>query len=189
MRKAMTIAATVAVCVTAVAAAPPEVADNEQLAVVEAGDTFRLSVPVSRLVMNIPRSGFTVVQDSRTGARANPRYFHLEDKARGMIISGWFEPAHLYRGVEPLWKGETEAWKKKGLPKPRNESFVKVEKWDAVLYDMKVPGGSNTHIRAEWVELGTWIDVHISVTTAEPIDVARAMAMDVLRGIQVAAAP
>ncbi len=71
------------------------------------------------------------------------------------------------------------------LPNPKDTSIVKIDKWDAILYDMKVPEGSNTHIRSEWVELGTWIDVHISVTTAESIDAARARAMSVLRSIRI----
>jgi len=119
------------------------------------------------------------------GARANPRYFHFEDSARGIVISGWFEPDHLYRGIKQLWKSETDAWRKQQLPNPSNESFTKLAKWDAVLYDTKVPGGSNTHIRAEWVDSGTWIDVHISVTTTEAIAAARATAMDVFKGIRV----
>ena len=45
--------------------------------------------------------------------------------------------------------------------------------------------GSNKHIRSEWVDLETWIDVHISVTTAEPIDAARAKAMGVLKSIRI----
>ena len=66
---------------------------------------------------------------------------------------------------------------------------MKVDKWDAILYDMKVTAGSNTHIRSEWVELGTWIDVHISVTTAEPIGAARATAMSVLKYIRIIEVP
>ena len=168
--------------VTPVAAAAPPV--EGQIAITQADDSFRLSVPVSRLVMTIPRGDLKLVHEVGSGGSASPRYFHLED-ARGVIISGWFEPAQSYDGITKFWKGETDAWKKNHLPKPKEESIVKVDKWDAVLYDMKVPGGSNTHIRAEWVEAGTWIDVHISVTSAEPIDAARARAMSLLKSIRI----
>jgi len=87
--------------------------------------------------------------------------------------------------IKKFWKGETDSWKKNHLPDPKDTSIVKIDKWDAVLYDMKIPDGSNTHIRSEWVDLGTWIDVHISVTTAEPIDAARAKAMGVLKSIRI----
>jgi len=162
-------------------AAPPV---DEQLAITQTDDSFRLSVPVSRLVMMIPRGDLKAVHEAGSGGSASPRYFHLEDE-RGVIISGWFEPAQSYKGITRFWKGETDAWKKNHLPKPKDESIIKVEKWDVVLYDMKVPAGSNTHIRAEWVEAGTWIDVHISVTSAEPIDAARARAMSLLKSIRI----
>src|SRR5438445_12670324 len=119
-------------------AAPPA---DQQLAIVEANDSFRLSVPVSRLVMTLPRGDFTVVNESGSGAAASSRYFHFED-AHGIIISGWFESGQSYGGIKQFWKGETDAWKKNHLPSPKDTS--------AVLYDIKVPGGSNTHIRGEW---------------------------------------
>ena len=131
---------------------------DQRLAIQETDDSFRLSVPVSRLVMIIPRGDLKVVHDSGSGPTAGPRYFHFEDAPHGIIISGWFEPADSYGGIKKFWKGETDSWKK---------------------------NGSNTHIRSEWVDLGTWIDVHISVTTAEPIDTARAKAMSVLKSIRI----
>jgi hypothetical protein len=60
-----------------------------------------------------------------------------------------------------------------------------VGKWETIFYDVDVPNITNTHIRAEWAEQGTWIDVHISVTTQEPNDVARDIALRVLNSIQV----
>ncbi len=161
---------------------------DQRLVIAETSDVFRLSVPVGHLIMTIPRSELAVVHDSGSGGTASARYFHLEDTAHGIIISGWFESANQYRGIKQFWKGEVEAWKKSGAPMPRNESFQKAEKWDMVLFDVKVPGGSNTHIRAEWVERDTWIDVHISVTTTDPIDAARTTAMNMLRGIRVVSA-
>ena len=162
---------------------------DQTLVISEADGSYRLSVPVSRVVMTIPRGGLEVVKDPNFGGAASPRYFHLEDKARGIIVSGWFEPAESYKGVESFWKGETDSWKKNHLPKPRNVSIERIDKWDVILYDMKVPDGSNTHVRGEWMDLGTWIDVHISVTTAEPIDRARATAKGVLGGIRISQAP
>jgi hypothetical protein len=163
-------------------AAPPA---DQRLAITETDDSFRLSVPVSRLVMTIPRGDFTVVHESGSGGSASSRYFHLEDASHGIIISGWFESSQSYGGIKKFWKGETDAWKKNHLPEPKNTSIIKIDNWDVVLYDMKVPDGSNTHIRSEWVQLGTWIDVHISVTSADPIDAAREKAMRVLKGIRI----
>ena len=179
------VASSVVIAPLAGSASPPE---DQQLAIMETDNSFRLSVPVSRLIMTLPRGNLTVVHESGSGAAASSRYFHFED-AHGIIISGWFESAQSYGSIKQFWKGETDAWKKNHLPNPRDTSIVKIDNWDAILYDIKVPGGSNTHIRGEWVELGTWIDVHISVTTAEPIGAARARAMSVLRSIRITEAP
>jgi hypothetical protein len=185
MRRRELMMALVASSAVITPVAGAETPAEQRLAIVEADDSFRLSVPVSRLVMTIPRGGFTVVHESGSGATASARYFHFEDAPHGIIVSGWFESAQSYGGIKKFWKGETDAWKKSHLPNPKDTSIVKIDKWDAVLYDMEVPGGSNTHIRGEWVELGTWIDVHISVTTAEPINAARAKAMGVLKSIRI----
>ena len=165
-------------------ASPPE----QRLVLTETADSYELSVPISRLVMTLPRGQFRVVTVPGTDANADPRYFHFQDATRGIVISGWFEPSTLYEGLKPLWKSETDAWKKDRLPKPRNVAFSSFDKWDVVVYDIKLPVGSNTHIRGEWSELGTWIDVHISVTTTEAIDVARATAMEVLRSLRISEA-
>ena len=148
-------------------------------------DHFELSVPVSHLVLIIPHGGLGPVDGPRAGASASPRYFHLGDPGRGLIITGWFEPAATYKGIDALWKGETDAWMHTGQPTPTNVLMRRIANWDAVLYDLNVPGGSNAHIRAEWVALNTWIDLHISITSTEPIETARAMAMDMLRNIRV----
>jgi hypothetical protein len=150
--------------------------------------TYELSVPVSALVMSVPRGDLVPTDSPRSGAGNSPRYFHLVDTKHGIIISGWFESARTYGGFDAFWKGETDAWEKGHLPAPRNISLQKFDGWDLALYDLDVPGGSNTHVRAEWVSQGTWIDVHISVTTADRIEVARASALAVLKGIHVAAA-
>ena len=189
MRHRLILTLVAALSVIEIASARADTPVDQRLVIAETGDVFRLSVPVGHLSMTIPRSELAVVHDAGSGGTASPRYFHLEDTTHGIIISGWFESANQYRGIKQFWKGEVEALKKSGAPMPRNESLQKAEKWDIVLYDSKAPGGSNTHIRAEWVELDTWIDVHISVTTTDPIDAARTAAMNVLRGIRVASAP
>lgn len=189
MRARLVLAIVAAASVAGIPLARAATPTEHQLAITETTDSFQLSLPVSRLVMTIPRGNFAVVRESGSGAADNPGYFHLEDRTRGIVISGWFVPAQAYGGIKQLWRSETDAWKKNRLPMPRNTSFVKVDKWDTVLYDIKVPGGSNTHIRGEWVDLGTWIDVHISATTTESIGVARATAMDVLKGLRITEAP
>jgi hypothetical protein len=177
--------ASLALVSAASVAAPQE----QILAVRVANETYELSVPVSRLVMTIPRGNLATDDAPHSGAAASPRYFHLVDPNRGIVISGWFEPAQSYKGFDSFWKGETDAWAKGHLPTPRNLSALKVDNWELAIYDLDVPNGTNTHIRAEWVQLGTWIDVHISVTTAERLEAARNTALDLLKSIRVTPAP
>ena len=51
------------------------------------------------------------------------------------------------------------------MPQPREVAFERIGNWDTVFYDMGSPAGTNSHVRAHWVQAETWIDVHISVTT------------------------
>jgi asparagine N-glycosylation enzyme membrane subunit Stt3 len=34
--------------------------------------------------------------------------------------------------------------------------------WDAIVYRLPSTGGSGSHIRAQWLQAGTWIDMHLS---------------------------
>jgi hypothetical protein len=155
------------------------------LTIAESGDNYRLSVPVSRLVMTIPKGAFTVANVSAGGATASPRYFLLKDAVRGVSVSGWFESSGGYAGFDAFWKNEANALRRNGLS-AANVERTRVDKWEAVLYEQQIPKGTNANIRAEWIEEGTWIDVHISVTTKDPSSVARAAALNVLKEITVA---
>jgi hypothetical protein len=158
---------------------------SDALQVASLETSYELSVPVSRLVMTIPKGKLT---RGPAGAGGNhPRYFYFLDGT--LNVSGWFEPAEKFRGITSFWEGETRGWQSRGLPEPRNVAFGKVGEWDAVFYDMELPGGtstaSNTHIRAHWVQSGTWIDVHLSLTSPRPAAEARAELQSFLETIQV----
>jgi len=180
-------ALTALVGIAAVAALPAHADDSRDahLVIAETDETFRLSVPVSRLVLTFPRGGFgaDLIDEETDG----PRYFSFNDRSRGAMMTGWFEPANSYRGIEALWKAEVAAWKKAGLPAPVNVEFTRAGQWEAVVYDLEMPQGSNTHIRAQWVEAGTWIDLHISVTTSAPVEGARKTAREILDSVHITA--
>ena len=163
----------------AVASAPRP----DALQVASLDTSYELSVPVSRLVMTIPKGKLT--RGPAAAGNNHPRYFYFLDGV--LQVSGWFEPAEKFRGVPSFWEGETRAWQSRGLPEPLNVSFGKVGEWDAVFYDMAMPGGtsSNTHIRAHWVQSGTWIDLHLSLTSPRPAAEARAELQSFLQTIQV----
>jgi hypothetical protein len=128
-------------------------------------DHFFLTVPMSRLILSIPKGNLLYRKTPSTSKAAHPRYFYFEDPALNMIISGWFEPEKNFAGVKKVWEEDTLAWKKNRLPDPVNVSFMKIGNWDTVLYDIESPEYVNSHIRAHWLQADTWIDIHVSITT------------------------
>lgn len=138
----------------------------DALQVVAQEKAYVLSVPVSRLVMSIPRGKLAPMANPQGGAANSPRYFYFVDRA--FNVSGWFEPAQNFHGMQKFWEDETRAWSRKGLPDPKDVTFRKIEGWDAVIYDTPSSLGNNSHIRAHWVQAGTWIDIHLSMTSSRP---------------------
>ena len=157
----------------------------ETIQISQSKESYVLTVPVSQLVMTIPKGGLTQKTNAQGGSAASPRYFFFGDDALNLFISGWFESEGGFQGVEKFWKNETKAWKRKGLPEPRDVSFVKIDNWDAIIYDIELPKSSNSHVRAHWVQAGTWIDIHISITSDHPSVELRAKLADFLKTIQV----
>lgn len=172
----------IAVCAAATGQGPDK---STSLDVVEEGDKYVLTVPVSRLVMTIPKDGLVRGKSKSGGSTDSPRYFFLENKAVQTFVSGWFESAQGFTNAKQLWAGETAAWKKQGSPEPHDVSFEKVGSWDAVSYDVSAAGLDASHIRAHWVQAGTWIDIHISLTSNAPQAQRRATLRELLTSIQV----
>ena len=154
--------------------------------ITQKGDRYVLTVPVSRLVMSIPSRGLSQKNNAIGGSTDNPRYFYFNDEANSLIVSGWFEPAQGFSGVQKFWANETGAWRKNNLPEPRDVSFRKIGNWDAIVYDMDVPKGTSSHIRAHWVQSGTWIDIHLSVVSRQSSREARSRIESFLNSIVVA---
>lgn len=173
----------------ALSAAQPALAqtpDPTHLIVAQDSRLFTLSVPVSKLMMRIPKGKLHLVPAQ---PNASPRYFFFSDSTRGLQISGWFEPADGFKDVKTTWKGDTDNWRRQGLPSPADVSFAKFGNWDGVLYDMPVRSGHDVNIRAHWVEAGTWIDIHLSMTGTGTSADLRARLKAVLDGIAVVQKP
>jgi hypothetical protein len=154
----------------------------DALQVRELEQSYELSVPVSRLVMTIPKSGMP--RATRAPSPNNhPRYFYFVD---GLLnVSGWFEPANGFRGIRPFWAEETENWRKLGLPAPVDTAFARIGSWDVVIYDHASAAGTNSHLRAHWVQAGTWIDIHLSLTAEAPSAQTRERLAQLLKAIEV----
>lgn len=155
------------------------------LQIAEQKEKYVLTVPVSRLVMIVPKGGLARVNNSLGGATNSPRYFFFEDRSINLIVSGWFESDDHFKGVERFWAEEMAAWKQKNLPEPHDVSFEDLGSWKAILYDIGIPANGNSHIRAHWVQAGTWIDVHLSLTSNESQKKRRDKLREALKAIQV----
>jgi hypothetical protein len=160
---------------------------GQNIEIKEGNGSISLSVPVSRLTMTMPKNNWNRKDMSALGGGTkNPRYFYFEDKTQAsLIMSGWFEPAQLFKGVPAMWEEETRSWKKGGLPEPVNISFQKLGSWDTVMYDHNLGNAVNSHVRAHWVKSGTWIDIHISTTANKSSAENRAKLKAVLKDISV----
>jgi tetratricopeptide (TPR) repeat protein len=134
----------------------------DRLTITERPEVYELTVPVSRLVMTIPKEGFRQKDEPRSDATASRRYFYLRDTSTNVIVSGWFEAQEEFPGMDKFWKDENAAWSEKKLPLPIDVVFKKIGGWDAIVYRLPTVGGSGSHIRAHWLQAGTWIDMHLS---------------------------
>lgn len=156
---------------------------DERLEVNKVRGGYRLTVPVSRLAVILHSNHL----QRQPGGSASPRYFFFDDNSHGAIISGWFDSADNFPGIKPFWEREGGAIKDHQPPGPLNVTFDNVGKWQVVAYGLKFPGGKVTSVnmRAERVQAGTWLDLHLSMTSKLSTAKARARLVAVLKSIEV----
>ena len=157
-----------------------------RLVITEKNDTYELSLAVSRLAVMIPKQRF-VSSAQRQGSQSS-RYFSFEDRAAGLVVSGWFEPETAFRGMEAFWAGEQRGLTQNGF-QIQNIVSEKSDAWQTVLYDIAVPGGRSSNMRAERVQAGTWIDLHLSLTSGGSERENRAALRKLLEAIRVEERP
>ncbi|SPP64227.1 hypothetical protein [Nitrospira lenta] len=144
-----------------------------------------LTVPASRLVMRLPLGGLSLTNSAIGGSTTNPRYFHFRDDAKQVIISGWFESDQAFPGLQKVWADEVTVSKKNGLPDAQRVVFGRLGNWETIAYERAVPNITNSHLHAHWVQAGTWIDLHASLTSNGSSEDARAKLESLLRAIVV----
>ena len=176
-------------CSLASHSAPAQPQRPDALAITQTDSSYVLQVPVARLQMFLPSTGLRSDPPNVGGATSNPRYYNFSDSSRGLVISGWFEPANRFPGLAAFWEGEQAAWKRNGLPEPRSVSLKTIGIWQTIFYDLDLPGVTNRHVRAHAVQAGTWIDLHISLTGSGPQTPNREDLISVLEKIVVSEKP
>lgn len=159
--------------------APSSAAKTGALSISQDDTYYVIRYAPSRLAVKIPRAGLAIAD---TGAN-QPGYFHLADQKTGLVISGWFDQSSAYRGIKSLWKGDTASWKEHGVPKPLHVKFDKIDGWETVAYENDLGDFGNSHLRAERTGSGTWLDLHLSLSTKRPIKELRAELLAALKAI------
>src|SRR5262245_32974965 len=114
-------------------------AGDSRLAIRDAGKSYELTVPVSRLVLSVPTSVLAIRSNNRGGANERCRYFYLADAAYGVIVSGWFEPATRYTDLGESWRQEMEHMQKEGFPAPQGVEQSEIGTWRAIRYTFPLP--------------------------------------------------
>ncbi len=160
-------------------------ADRDGIVIAKRRAVYEVTVPVSELVMTIPAKDLSSQAGESVGVTASKRYFHFLHAGDGIIVSGWFEDQAGYPGLAALWKLQAKDWANKQLPEPLNVAFKKVSGWEVIEYDVLLDKIHNTHIRAQWLEAGTWIDVHLSVSSEATLDVNLALLESFLTTIRI----
>ena len=103
-----------------------------------------------------------------------------------MIVSGWFEPDREFPGVDARWKETLENARKVGIGEPGDVQFGKVGLWDVISYELHVANLTNTDLFAEYVQAGTWLELHLSIaSTAAAAADDRAKLVEFLKQVSV----
>jgi hypothetical protein len=136
---------------------------TERLSVLQDGAHYVLSTPHSRIELLVPKDGLIPVPPNEGGLSQSRRYFLFVDPQRQLTVSGWFESSHYYPGMSQYWEQQVAAWKRAGLSEPSRVRTGRVKNWDVVFYESPESTGLSSHVRAHWIQSGTWIDIHISV--------------------------
>ena len=182
IRTLILVVLTLAFCAIATGQKVPE---NISIQITEQAEKFVLTVPESRLVMTIPKGDLKQTVSPTHGATDSPRYFLFEDAAGQLIVSGWFESADRFGGIKKYWAETIAARKKQNVPDALAVSFENVGSWKTILYDTASPMNGMSNIEAHWVEHGTWIDLHLSLTSNDSQAVRRDKLRDALKAIEV----
>lgn len=146
-----------------------------------ASGAFEFTVPESRVVVKVPDIGLQ--RDDPAGG--GPRYFKLSRSSPQLILSGWLEPASQYKGLKAFWESETRSPAYAGAGAPTRVQMLQVGPWEVVAFDVAVPGGTSAHLRAERVQAGTWIDLHLSSTSTRAPAALREELVAALRTVKI----
>jgi hypothetical protein len=162
-------------------------ADSAAIQVTETNQAYELTVPVSRLVLTIPKADFTRAETDQGGTGGSPRYFVFRHKSLNLTIDGWFEPAERFPGLKKVWEEKLNVFTRTGRRPPEEVSLAKIGRWKSVTYVIPDPALPliTSEISAHWLQAGTWIELHLSLTSPQTDKESAAKLEKLLKTIQV----
>lgn len=137
---------------------------RERVAVVEQGARFDITVPPSHVVLQVPRGDLSNMPPSGKGAAGSPRYFLLQG-TQGLSMSGWIEPARMYKPLADLMPADFARLTAMGFGNALRVQTQRINEFDVVAYDFDLTAdATQANVRASWHDQDTWIDLHLSRT-------------------------
>jgi hypothetical protein len=138
------------------------------------------------VVLFLPRGNLVESKETEADVGHGNAYFYFSDPAaQGLIVSGWFEPASRFQGLEEYWRETLDAQTKNGLAQPSDVAFTTVGEAQVIQYERSMEGLTASNVVAEWVKSNTWIDLHASIASSDPPEQRQAQLLSFLREIQI----
>ena len=151
-------------CLAIAGCAEDPIPPQERVSVVEQDARIDVTVPPSHVVLQVPRGDLSNTRPSGQGAAGSPRYFLLQG-AQGLSISGWIEPARMYKPLADLMPADFAKFERMSFGKPQHVETLHVGVFDVVAYDFELTAdATQANVRAAWHDQDTWIDLHLSRT-------------------------
>src|SRR5262249_40973934 len=172
---------TVAAALLATCLASSALAQGAVPAPAPSGGPFTFTMPQSRVIVKVSDTSF------RPDASNRPNYFKLTRRDPLLILSGWLEPPPRHKGLAAFWEDEKKSPARAPPLAPTRVEMLREGKWEVVAYDVPLPVGPGiqSNLRAQRVEAGTWIDLHISTASARPSATMRAELLAALRKVDI----
>jgi hypothetical protein len=145
------------------------------------GEPYTFTMPQSRVVVKVTDA--SLHPDTRMPSK--PNYFAVSRRDPQLILSGWLEPAARYKGLDAFWEEEKQGPAYAGPLAPTRVEKLRQGAWEIVAFDVALPGGTQSNLRAQRVEAGTWIDLHLSTASTRPSATLRADLLAALRKVEV----
>jgi hypothetical protein len=143
---------------------------------------FTFTVPQSQVIIKVTDPAFR----DEGAPRPKPNYFYLTRRDPQLILSGWLEPASRYKGLKEFWQSESRSPAYAGALAPTRVEMLRSGPWEVVAFDVPLPDGViQANLRAERIQAGTWIDLHLSTVSARPPAALRAELLAALRRVEV----